>query len=235
MEDENETLALCLFFDCLFILFSIAVATAHDKDDAADIVLPKSEINNEAASSFLDTHSNVKPSISSSVQASPNPVASSSVQTSSNPVVRDEPCSAPQPNNRRSIFTSDQIISSISASENIRLICSAIIAFLVILSYRTNHLDRSIIRIILSYKPIYLVLVTDATIVLGLLMANKGGSNKAEAEAKKRAANTDDWADNVGKALEVVMVLQKAMSAIFMDFSVCAVLLICGLALRRFC
>ncbi|KAJ8649911.1 hypothetical protein MRB53_002934 [Persea americana] len=211
------------------------VATTHERDDAAGIVLPKSETSNEAASSFLDTQGSVKPSICSSVQASSNPVVSSSIQTSSNPVVSDEPRVIPRPNNQRLIFTSDQIISAISASENIRLICSAIIALLAVISYSINPLGRSFITSMIVSRPIYLVLVTNVTIVLGLLMANKGGSNKAEVEARKAAAKTDDWADNVGKALEVGLVLQKALSAVSMDFSICAVLLISGLSLRGLC
>ncbi|KAJ6814782.1 uncharacterized protein M6B38_138230 [Iris pallida] len=117
-------------------------------------------------------------------------------------------------------FTPNEISSSISASEDIRMLCAIVAALLVVFSY---HLGMGSF---FSFRPLFLVLLTDATVVFGRLLINRGGVHLEE-EARRTGQDGEGW--DIGKMLEAVMVLQKASSAAFMDCSVCAVVMICGI------
>ncbi|XP_077243013.1 uncharacterized protein LOC143883560 [Tasmannia lanceolata] len=217
-------------------------AVSRGEDDTSDPVSPKCNPISEAIRTTLDTDSEVQSLISSSSEIVRNPLdtdneiqpsISSELLNSSNSTsdIRPhvEPCHS-------RLFTATQIISSISASENIRLLCSFLIALLVVLSGHSDPLGSSIIRNIVAYRPLYLVLLTDVTIVLGLLLLrSRGTCEKGEETARITGEEEYGWADRVGKALEVGLVVQKAMNAAFMDCSVYAVLLISGLSLRQYC
>ncbi|KAJ6794722.1 Uncharacterized protein M6B38_230350 [Iris pallida] len=142
-------------------------------------------------------------------------------ETDNNRKVEPSPCVAPPPRavaaKRNFIsFTPNQISSSITASEDIRVLSAVIVALLVVISY---HLG---IGGIFGFRPLFLVLLTDATIVFGRLLMNRGGGE----EEKRTGEGGEDW--DIGRMLEAVMVLQKASSAAFMDCSICAVIMICG-------
>ncbi|XP_077247302.1 uncharacterized protein LOC143887075 [Tasmannia lanceolata] len=230
---------------------------SHDEDDAIGSVLPASETvsnpsdaNNklhplnpptsEALRNPLDTISELQPRISPSSEAVRNPSDShSEIQPSISSAAQNTSISTSDINPRvvephhSRIFTGTRIISSISASENIRLICSAIIALLVVISTHSNPLGSNIIRNVVAYRPLYLVLLTDVTIVLGILLGSRGAYDMGKG-ARKTGNDEYGWADSLVKALEVGLVLQKAMNAAFMDCSVYAVLLICALFLRQY-
>ncbi|XP_020107583.1 uncharacterized protein LOC109723567 [Ananas comosus] len=126
-----------------------------------------------------------------------------------------------------SIFTWSRISHSISASENIRLLLAVAIAFLVILSNHQYNISGGLFRGMICSRPLLLVLLTDASIVLGRLMVIKSNDQKEE---KTRARNNDNGsADSIGRTLEVGLVFQKAMRSFFMDCIICAVIMICGL------
>lgn len=213
----------CSCVDACLLICSGSQVTANYKDDTIGNVIPKHETSNEAASNLLDVNRNERASISSSVQPSSDPAISSSIQTPSSRLVGNEW----QPKNVWTIFRADQISSSISASENIRLLCSAAIALLAVLSF-VFPLWRSIFG-----RPLFLVLLTDVTIVLGLILIKEGGSSKAKAESRRAGIYGEDWSYKIGKALEVGLVLHKAISAAVIDCSVCVVLLISVLSLLR--
>ncbi|XP_042992179.1 uncharacterized protein LOC122318679 [Carya illinoinensis] len=79
-----------------------------------------------------------------------------------------------QQTQRRRLFTLNQISSAIAAAEGTRLFCSAIIAIFVMLSYLGFPLPGSyIIKSIISFRPLYIVLLTNATIVLTRLTFDK--------------------------------------------------------------
>lgn len=119
-------------------------------------------------------------------------------------------------------ITPNHIGAAIDASEYARMFSSLVIALLVILS----HLGFSSLGSIVSFRPVFLLLLTDATIVLGRVLLSHRG---APSSASRRENSGQGIADQVGNALETVMMIKKIMNAISMDFSLYAVILICGL------
>lgn len=79
-------------------------------------------------------------------------------------------------------FSSKQVSRGISASENMRLLCAVIIALLVVMSRRGDILGSGVASSILSFKPLFLAMDTDVTIILWLL---KTTQQKDEREKKK--------------------------------------------------
>ncbi|XP_068651215.1 uncharacterized protein [Aristolochia californica] len=128
-------------------------------------------------------------------------------------------------------FSPNRLSLSISATETIRLVSAVIFALIVAMTSQTTT-DPLVLQSFLTSQPLVLLLLTNITIVLGLILVEKGGSEMTE--EGKTTAQEDDWADNVGKVLEVGLMMQKALNAVFMDFSVYAVMLISGLSLRYY-
>lgn len=134
------------------------------------------------------------------------------------------------------LFTTSQIASAISASEGSRIVYSVAIALLVVLSYMGFPLLGSdIIRRILFWRPLYLVLLTDVTVVIALLLLEKRRGLK-RSNNEPSLGNGLGWAEQAGTALEIGLVSYKVVGAIFMDFSVYAVFVTCGVSLvQRLC
>ncbi|KAL5995491.1 hypothetical protein ACLOJK_025553 [Asimina triloba] len=168
----------------------------------------------------------VKRSPSSVVQSSPPPA-----QNSSSSASHTEPVVQPQPA-RLQIFTANHLKSCISVSENIRLFSSIIIAFWVVLSNH-SYLPGSDNFKSTPLKPMYLVLLSDAAIVFGLLLTGRGCHQNNEAGAKRPVKNADDWVEKVSGALDYWLVVQKVMSAAVMDCCIYAAILISGLSLLQ--
>ncbi|KAJ4959333.1 hypothetical protein NE237_026444 [Protea cynaroides] len=150
-------------------------------------------------------------------------------------MVDTEPRSETQQQNSR-IFTTNRIISSISASERTRLRCSIGIALFVVLSHlRFPLLGRSsFVGSTIAARPVYLILLTDFTLVLARLFGKKENSGKAQEEAKQEPSEDGyDWTEGLGKALEIGLVLQKVIGAAFRDCSVYLVIVVCGLCLLQ--
>ncbi|CAA6672773.1 unnamed protein product [Spirodela intermedia] len=174
----------------------------------------KNEESNEAAYSVLPSSGEIEPATTD--DASHHPVVTT----------------GPHPAKRQArIFTAQRISSSISASENIRILCAVSIAALVVHSCRGHLVISDSIHSIISHKPIYMVLLTDLALVLGLLYTGRWkGKDEADAETT-RAQEGGDWMDQMGKALEVLLIMQKMASAAFADCCLCAVIIICGISL----
>lgn len=138
---------------------------------------------------------------------------------------------------RHRFFTPNQISSAIAASENIRLLSSATVALIVILSYLGFPLlGTYIIKSIISFRPLYLLLLTNVTAVLAQLLFGKqrGFQRAARDENETTQLNGGyGWAEQVSRTLETGLVMQKAFDAVFMDCSVYAVTVICGLSLAH--
>lgn len=125
--------------------------------------------------------------------------------------------------------TPSQISSAIAASERSRVFCSITFALLVVLSYMGFPLlGSNIINSIISFRPLYLVLLTNLTLVVARLLFNnrRGFGRVVAGEFSVPSTGKYDWAEQAGKALEVGLLMQKAIEAIFMDFSVYAVIVI---------
>uniref|UniRef100_A0A6N2NEU2 Uncharacterized protein n=1 Tax=Salix viminalis TaxID=40686 RepID=A0A6N2NEU2_SALVM len=132
------------------------------------------------------------------------------------------------------LVTPNQISSAIAASEKPRLRCSVVIGLLVVLAYLGFPLlGSNFARSIIGFRPLYLLLLTNLTLVIvPLLFDNRRGFERAvDAESKIASTDGSDWIEQAGNVMEVGLVIQKAMDAAFMDCSVYAVIIICGLAL----
>ncbi|KAF2286925.1 hypothetical protein GH714_035542 [Hevea brasiliensis] len=72
-----------------------------------------------------------------------------------------------------------------------------------------------------KFRPLYLVLLTSLTLVLARLLFNNQEVLKGLLEENIIPSTSKyDWAEQAGKALEVGLVMQKAIEAVFMDCSV---------------
>ncbi|XP_050221009.1 uncharacterized protein LOC126671257 [Mercurialis annua] len=124
--------------------------------------------------------------------------------------------------------TASQISSAITASERSRLICSAVIALFVVLSsLGFPVIGSNSAKSIVSCRPVYLLLLTNATLVLARLLLN---NQKAYARTVPGEISLmgNDWVEQAGKALEVGLVMQKAIDAVLMDCSVYTIIIIVG-------
>ncbi|KGN62839.1 uncharacterized protein LOC101211157 [Cucumis sativus] len=133
-----------------------------------------------------------------------------------------------------SSFSINELSLVISESEKTRLCFSTIIAFLVVAPYvGFPFLGQSVMRIVFGFRPLYLVLLTNATIVLGKLLFTKQKgyrvTNRGDGQVNPPEAQSS--VEQIGKVLEASLVAQKAMGAIFMDCSVYAVIVVSGLSL----
>ncbi|XAR70902.1 hypothetical protein NMG60_11027940 [Bertholletia excelsa] len=131
-------------------------------------------------------------------------------------------------------FTPNQVCSAIAVTKSTRIYCSLITAILVVLScIGFPILGSHIIRSILFFRPLYLVLLTNISIVIAQLLL---GKHRGSQEIKREADNTssvaeEGFVEQIGKTLEMGFLLQKIMDAIFMDSIVYAVVTISGLSL----
>ncbi|XAR69319.1 hypothetical protein NMG60_11000859 [Bertholletia excelsa] len=136
----------------------------------------------------------------------------------------------------RKLLTPNQMGSAIAASEFTRIYFSIGVAILVVLSSIGFPILRSdITKSIIISKPLYLVLLTNVSIVFARFLLDK----QRESERHARGANTilsmggDGLAEKVGKTLEWALVLQNLMVATFMDCSIYVLVVICGLSVAR--
>ncbi|KAK3000027.1 hypothetical protein RJ639_024330 [Escallonia herrerae] len=185
--------------------------------------LRKCETRTEASrASALELDSKLQPAqVSSALQ-------SSSISTT-DPEHRSEPQAQ-----HRNFFTPNQISSAIAASERTRTYFAVSAAVLVVLSFvGFPILDSHTVRRIMFSRPLYLLLLTNISIVLARLVLGKEGKVvKSEQDAVSDTSLSGyGLADQLGKALESGLVLQNVVGAVFMDISVYAVVLVCGLSL----
>ncbi|KAG9451736.1 hypothetical protein H6P81_004640 [Aristolochia fimbriata] len=129
-------------------------------------------------------------------------------------------------------FSPNRLSLSISATESIRLVCAVIFALMVAVTSQ-RVADPLVPGSFLTRMPLVLLLLTDITIVLGLILVVERGRSEMTDEGKA-TGHEDDWAENVGKMLEVGLMVQKALNAAFMDCSVYAITLISALCLRYY-
>lgn len=144
----------------------------------------------------------------------------------------------PSKNRLNNLFTSKELNSCIIASENIRIFCALVIAVLVVTSYVGYPLFginsvRS--KSVVASRPLYLLLLTDVTIVLAQLLYLKKQSGFEQAEEEKEMPQAEDEAadnwEGAFKVLERGLVVYQAIRGIFMDCSVYTVVVVCGLCL----
>ncbi|KAH7866589.1 hypothetical protein Vadar_022359 [Vaccinium darrowii] len=112
--------------------------------------------------------------------------------------------------------------------EIIRVFCAVIIALLVVLS--NINLPRNIVksRSTIASQPLYILLLTDVTIVVVRLLEKRRSFDKAE-EGEKREIH-GNWM-GAFKILEIGLVFYQIIRALFIDCSFYMVVVICGLSL----
>ncbi|KAM7254652.1 hypothetical protein ACFE04_004032 [Oxalis oulophora] len=146
----------------------------------------------------------------------------------------DDKHSIPKPRSRQPrFFTSKRLNSCIIASEDKRNFCALVIALLVVLSY----VDVALFGVnlvqsesILASRPLYIILVTDATIVLALMY--RQAQSPDESEDEKGQQNKDgQQLDRAIRLMERGLVVYQVIRGLFIDFSVYSVIVICGLSL----
>lgn len=131
-------------------------------------------------------------------------------------------------------FTPSQISSAVGATQYARIFCSAMVAVVVVLSYVGFPLLGSyVVKGILCFRPLFLLLLTNITVVMKQLLLDNQRETRYQRPVSrdgKTSSDGSDWAEQAGKALEVGMMMHKVIDAIFMDCSVYAVIVICGLS-----
>ncbi|WOL17727.1 hypothetical protein Cni_G26520 [Canna indica] len=127
-------------------------------------------------------------------------------------------------------YSSKQVSNAVSASGNVRLLIAVSIALLVVLSNHGFGFGAGIAISFTKFRPLFLVMLTDLSIILWLLMRIPNSDEK-EKVPPKTANDEYDWAENIGDMLEAWFVFQNVASAIFMDCSICAIMMISGLCL----
>ncbi|KAJ4836682.1 hypothetical protein Tsubulata_043325 [Turnera subulata] len=136
---------------------------------------------------------------------------------------------------RPSFFSSKRINYCIIASERTRGICSLIIASLVLLSYISYPLlgmDIVSSESIIASRPLYMVLLTDVTIVLARLFRERRNEyEEVEVEEKEaKGGDPDNWVGAV-KLLERGLAAYQAIRGMFIDCSIYLVVVVCGISL----
>ncbi|CAL0308762.1 unnamed protein product [Lupinus luteus] len=108
---------------------------------------------------------------------------------------------------KHTFFSSRELNLSILASETTRAVCSLIIALLVVFFYMIS--ER-----IAATRPLYIVLLTDMTIVLGRLYREKGRAlEETEGENVETPRDGHSWGDAV-KLMERGLVAYQAIRAL---------------------
>ncbi|OMO54116.1 hypothetical protein CCACVL1_28041 [Corchorus capsularis] len=189
----------------------ISRAKTFDRGSHAELKLPKPRTNKDALS--VGERNQLKPILH---------------EASSKAESHQKPSSSNQPN----FFSSKRLNSCIIASERTRSFCALLISFLVLVSYIDFPLiGRS--QSIIASRPVYIILLTDVTVVLGRLFLNKEGEPEEAAEDEKAGSNLtnrQNWTGAV-KLLERGLVAYQTIRALFIDFSIYAAVVICGLSL----
>ena len=121
-------------------------------------------------------------------------------------------------------FTPQEITKAISATESNRFLASIVIAFLVVLSSWGLDIGGAITRVLVGTRPLLFLIITNITIVITQLMENKDPNARGRPVGPNLGS-----ADSLGKMLEIGLLLQKALGALLIDCSVCAVIMICFL------
>ncbi|CAJ1978947.1 unnamed protein product [Sphenostylis stenocarpa] len=132
------------------------------------------------------------------------------------------PPPSPYTEEPKRFVTPSDVTRAINSSRFIRLCCSILVALLVLLSF----LGTNFFTAVISFRPLYLVLVTNVTVVIARLFfgeqrgfGRRGSSGDSEGEYSQLA-----------RTLELCLVAQTVADAVFMDCAVYAVVLICGLS-----
>ncbi|RLN05587.1 uncharacterized protein C2845_PM13G14180 [Panicum miliaceum] len=117
-----------------------------------------------------------------------------------------------------------EITKAISATESNRFLASIAIAFLVVLSSWGLDIGGGVTRVLVGTRPLLFLIITSITIVITQLLENKDPNARGRPVGPNLGS-----ADSLGQMLDIGLLLQKALGALLIDCSVCAVIMICFL------
>lgn len=129
--------------------------------------------------------------------------------------------------NYHNIFAPNKISSAIVASESIRLNFSLVAAILVLVSYNSHFF-----KMVIFFRPLLLLMLTNISIVIARLLAEETGSHSNQ-KASANGIPGAGMVDQIGKALELGLLLQNIVGAVFMDCSIYSITVICGLSIAQ--
>ncbi|XP_047152375.1 uncharacterized protein LOC124824054 [Vigna umbellata] len=125
------------------------------------------------------------------------------------------------PRHKATFFSSRELNYCILASESTRALSSLIIASVVVFHYLIS-------KSVLASRPLYILLLTDVTIVLARLYGGKTiAVEENEGEKGKTPGDGHSWGDAV-KLLERGLVAYQALRGAFIDCSIYLVVVVCG-------
>lgn len=160
----------------------------------------------------------------------PEPTAAPKVEKPSNDTKL-----LPKPSrNELNLFSCKQINSCIIASQGTRSFCALMIALLVVLSYIDDALlgiNRVSSESVEALRPLYILLLTDVTIVLAHVFLKQ---QKQCEEAEKERVEPQEDGNNMTQAVQLMersLVVYQTARAVFIDFSIYTVVVVCGLSL----
>lgn len=207
---------------------SLTQSHLRTSDSSPEMIPPRDQIPTDRETAFISHQENMDRIIHPSRAESPQPLKYTQTLAASDPRetrVQQSQAFTPLVSFVNTV-TPKHIGAAIDASEYGRMFSSLLIALLVLLS----HLGFSSLGSIVSFRPVFLLLLTDATIVLGrVLLSHHGDPSSASRRENSVMNGQQGIADQVGNALEMVLTMKKIMNAVSMDFSLYAVFLICGL------
>ncbi|KAM5565456.1 hypothetical protein ABKV19_019455 [Rosa sericea] len=190
----------------------IAELPSEIEENESDSTLPRSQSDtNTEALRAIDTQ--VQQLLSSfTAQNAPPPPSSSSE------------------NQRRPLFTASGVSSAIAETERTRLLFSVAVAMLVVLVHLGFPLlgTSNIVKTLLGFRPLYLVLLTNVTFVLARILGKQRVSERPG--EIRTSAEGIEWVVQLGRAVEIGLVAQKVLDALFMDCAVYAIIVVCGLS-----
>lgn len=129
--------------------------------------------------------------------------------------------------NYNTIFAPNKISSAIAASESIRFNFSLVAAILVLVSYNSHFF-----KLVIFFRPLLLLMLTNISIVIARLLAEEAGSQRNQ-KAVANGIPSAGMVDQIGKALELGLLLKNIMGAVFMDCSIYSITVVCGLSVAQ--
>lgn len=138
----------------------------------------------------------------------------------------------PQTEEPKLLITPSEISSAINASKRTRLCCSILVALLVVASYLGfSLLGSKLIKSVISFRPLYLVLVTNLSVVAACVLSSKQrGYERSNRRHNKTFSDGDQWDTQLARILELALVMQNAVDALFIDCAVYAIIVVCGIS-----
>lgn len=133
------------------------------------------------------------------------------------------------------VFAPKAVKLEISLTESIRTLCSLGVAILVVLaSVGFPILGSSFVKNVIFCRPLYLLLLTNITIVVSRLLEKQRGFGGPEQQATSNLSVSENGlADQLGNALQLGFLLQDVIGALLIDCSIYAITVICGLSLAQ--